>query len=335
MLIVGASRCEDAGAARPHPLAECRLAAQPASLRARNSRPGHRQDRRMVAYPAPRRRADPHVIGKMPPISCCLVHRIFANLKVWVGVYRPAPPASAILPRRVRVRFNRRRTAAGFRSAGMPPATRRHLQMDHGVSTNAPGMTSLLERDPDTQAFFNNFAVWGEVERTVPVHTVRLDACGEVKDIDYLKMDAQGSELMILEGGQGKLSHCVVLQTEVSFITLYKLQPTFGEIDCYLRKYGFAPHCFAELKRWSIAPTVKDGNFRIPFNQLLEADAVYIRDTIHERLDVLPLKKIAVIAHYCYASYDLAARCIIDLCARGAVSANAQQRYYDSLHSPN
>jgi FkbM family methyltransferase len=203
------------------------------------------------------------------------------------------------------------------------------------VSTNAPGMTSLLERDPDTQAFFNNFALWGEVERTMPVDTVRLDDCGEVKDIDYLKMDAQGSELMILQGGQGKLSHCVVVQTEVSFITLYKLQPTFGEIDCYLRKHGFAPHCFAELKLWSIAPTVKDGNFRVPFNQLLEADAVYMRNTIHQRIEVLSLKKLAVIAHYCYASHDLAARCILDLCARGAVSANAQQRYYDSLRSSN
>ena len=196
-------------------------------------------------------------------------------------------------------------------------------------------MTSLLERDPDTQAFFNNFAFWGEVESTVPIDTVRLDTCVEVQGVDYLKMDAQGSELMILQGAQGKLSHCIVLQTEISFITLYKLQPTFGDIDCYLRKYGFAPHCFAELKRWSITPSVKDGNFRIPFNQLLEADIVYMRDIIHERLDVLSLKKLAVIAHYCYASYDLAARCIIDLCAHGAVSANAQQRYYDSLRSPS
>jgi FkbM family methyltransferase len=203
------------------------------------------------------------------------------------------------------------------------------------ISTNAPGMTSLLERDPDTQAFFNNFAFWGEVESTAPINTVRLDACGEVQDIDYLKMDAQGSELMILQGGQGKLSHCVVLQTEVSFVTLYKLQPTFGDIDCYLRKHGFVPHCFAELKRWSIAPTREDGNFRIPLNQLLEADIIYMRNIIQERIDILSLKKLAVIAHYCYASYDLAARCIIDLSGHGAVSVNAQQRYYDSLRSPS
>jgi FkbM family methyltransferase len=202
------------------------------------------------------------------------------------------------------------------------------------ISTNAPGMTSLLERDPDTQAFFNNFAFWGEVESTVPIDTVRLDACVEVQDIDYIKMDTQGSELMILQGGQRKLSHCIVLQTEISFITLYKLQPTFGDIDCYLRKKGLAPHCFAELKRWSISPIAKSDNL-FTFNQLLEADIVYMRDIVHERLDILSLKKLAVIAHYCYGSYDLAARCIIDLTTHGAVSANAQQRYYDSLRSPS
>jgi len=36
-------------------------------------------------------------------------------------------------------------------------------------------------------------------------------------------------------------SHCVAFQTEVSFITLCKMQPTFGEIDCYARKQGFIP----------------------------------------------------------------------------------------------
>ena len=55
-----------------------------------------------------------------------------------------------------------------------------------------------------------------------------------------------------------------------------KNQPAIGEIDTFMRKIGFVPHGFTELKRWSIAPTVCDNNFRKPFNQLLEADMLYI-----------------------------------------------------------
>jgi hypothetical protein len=45
-----------------------------------------------------------------------------------------------------------------------------------------------------------------------------------------------------------------------------------------MRSKGFVPHCFVDIKRWSIAPTIRDNNFRVPFNQLLEADVVYIKD---------------------------------------------------------
>ncbi len=80
-----------------------------------------------------------------------------------------------------------------------------------------------------------------------------------------------------------------------------------------------------------ITPIIKKDNFRVPFNQLLEADIVYIRDIIPHQADVVSLKKLAIFAHYCYESHDLAARCIINLHTCGAVSADAQRRYYESL----
>ncbi len=193
------------------------------------------------------------------------------------------------------------------------------------------GMSSLLEPDQTNLSFFNNFAAWGSVERTIEVETVRLDDCDDVGKIDYLKMDVQGSELMILENGEDKLSSCAMMQLEVAFITLYKNQPSFGDIDCYARRHGFIPHCFAELKKWSIAPTIQGGNSRIPFNQLLEADIVYMKDFLHSDVEDIVLKKLAVIAHYLYGSPDLVARCIIELEKRGLVSADARIKYYESL----
>ena len=60
-----------------------------------------------------------------------------------------------------------------------------------------------------------------------------------------LKIDIQGSELSVFQNGQEKLAEAVAIQTEVSFITWYLDQPSFGEVDLELRGQGFIPHCFA------------------------------------------------------------------------------------------
>ncbi len=82
------------------------------------------------------------------------------------------------------------------------------------------GMSSLLEPDPENLAFFNMFPVFGRVEATAPMATRRLDEVSELPQLDFLKMDVQGAELMVLQNGRKKLSDCVAVQVEVSFITL-------------------------------------------------------------------------------------------------------------------
>ena len=96
-------------------------------------------------------------------------------------------------------------------------------------------------------------------------------------------MDIQGSELSVLENGVNKLKDCLAIQLEVSYVCLYENQPTFGEIDIWMRKNGYAPHCFLDVKRWSITPTIRDNNFREPFNQLLESDIIYIKMMVSQR----------------------------------------------------
>ena len=74
----------------------------------------------------------------------------------------------------------------------------------------------------------------------------------------------------------------------------------------WMRRHGYVPHCFLDIKRWSIAPTIRNKNFRMPFNQLLESDIVYVRDPL--RLDGLSdeqLRASALIAHHCLSSPDL------------------------------
>lgn len=197
------------------------------------------------------------------------------------------------------------------------------------------GMTSLKVPDPAHLALFNLFPTWGDVTARTDIQTRRLDDVAELDRMDFLKMDVQGSERDVLEHGRTTLADTVAIQTEVSFIPLYKDQPTIGTMDVMLRDLGFLPHCFAELKVWPLAPTVVSGQPNRGLRQLLEADLVYVRDfTRAQNMTVEQWKQLALIAHHCYGSVDLATRCLNMLSELGAVPADASHRYQSSLSSP-
>ena len=157
------------------------------------------------------------------------------------------------------------------------------------------------------------------IER-VPVETTRLDDCAAVH-FDLLKIDVQGAELMVFANGRQRLAEAVAVQTEVSFVPLYKDQPSLGSIDTELRSQGFIPHAMTALKHWPIAPTEFDADPRASANQLLDPDVVYVRD--FGRADAMTddqLMQLALISHFVYGSADLAYRCLLHLVQRSVVS---------------
>lgn len=196
----------------------------------------------------------------------------------------------------------------------------------------ASGMTSLFEPDPATLALFDVLAPLGEVIERVSLETVRLDDVQEIEHLDFLKIDIQGGELAVFQSGKNKLTNAVAVQTEVSFVTLYKDQPSMGDIDLELRAQGFVPHCFAAVKKWPISPCVVNNNPRQALNQLLEADLVYVRDISKpELMNDEQLKHLALVAHHVYKSFDLTLRCLMLLAQRGALAPNAQALYLGLL----
>jgi hypothetical protein len=149
----------------------------------------------------------------------------------------------------------------------------------------------------------------------------------EIDHIDFLKIDIQGSELSVFQNGRARLAKAVAIQTEVSFVPLYKDQPVFGDIDLELRGLGFIPHMFAAINKKMIAPMMGP-HPGAALNQLVEADIVYVRNFIKpEQMNSEQLKHLALIAHHCYGSYDLATNCIHHLTQRRDVSADARDRY--------
>ena len=190
------------------------------------------------------------------------------------------------------------------------------------------GMTSLLKPCKSALQFFNGFEHIGSVQSIETVETKKLDELEDLPDIDFLKMDIQGAELTVLNNGTQKLKSCISMQVEVAYFCLYENQPTFGDIDLWMRKNGLVPHCFLDVKRWSIKPTIFDHNFRTPGNQLLESDVVYIKDPlkINNWTDV-EVQKMAVLAHYCFKSVDLCAFCLIELERRNLLADESFKQY--------
>lgn len=200
------------------------------------------------------------------------------------------------------------------------------------IAEELSGMTSLFKPNLKALQFFNGFEQFGKIINTEEVQTKKLDDVLAIPQIDLLKMDIQGSELSVLENGVNKLKDCLAIQLEVSYVSLYENQPTFGEIDIWMRKNGYAPHCFLDVKRWSITPTIFNNNFRVPGNQLLESDIVYIKDPLSlKQLTTNQIKKSCLIAHYCFSSFDLCVYFILELINRNCLDKTVQQKYYEII----
>lgn len=198
------------------------------------------------------------------------------------------------------------------------------------------GMTSLLEPDPAAFSVFELLKPNAEIVHRAPIETKRLDDLQEVMHIDLLKIDIQGGELDVFQSGREKLKTAVAIQTEVSFMTLYKNQPTLGDIDIELRQQGFVPHCFTDVKKFPISPLVVNGDPRQPTNQLLEADIVYVRDfTKPETMTAEQVKQLAMIAHHCYGSIDLVMRLILGLEQTQALAQGESLQYLELLKAGN
>lgn len=194
------------------------------------------------------------------------------------------------------------------------------------VTSPESGMTSLLKPDIAALKFFGGFESIGRVLKTETVQTTRLDDVSGLPDIDMLKIDAQGSELTVMRNGVEKLRNCLAIQLEVSYFPLYENQPCFGEIDVWMRAQGFSVHCFMGIKRWPISPTVFKGND--PGHQLLESDLVYVRNPLKlHTLSDEQLKKLILITHYSYWSYDLSVHFLLELVKRGVLAASSHEEY--------
>lgn len=177
-------------------------------------------------------------------------------------------------------------------------------QVFHQTNWNLTG--SLFEPNRELNECFNNLVEVTQLVAKHPVTTVRLDDIAELDDIDFLKIDVQGAELMIFQNGRRRLSTTLMIQTEVEFIHHYKNQPLFADVDGELRAQGFQFHTFQGFGSRAFKPLAKTSSINDGFRQIIWSDAIYVRDWMKlAELSREKLQKYAVLMHDIMSSYDL------------------------------
>ena len=124
--------------------------------------------------------------------------------------------------------------------------------------------SSLLEIDPRNTEWFGHDL---RVARTIEVPTITLAGLLEqegLEVVDFLKLDLQGAERLVLTGGEAVLDRVRVIYTEVFFEQLYHGAWLFRETDDFLSQRGF------KLCGLSNIVHARDGN-------LIQANATFRR----------------------------------------------------------
>jgi len=139
-----------------------------------------------------------------------------------------------------------------------------------------------LTRDPQKTSIFRpNYEIVGkfpnsenyDVIDTINIKCSSLDSIIQKNSlaIDFLKIDTQGSELSILQGGAIALKGILGIEVEIEFAEIYKNQPLFTDVYSYLVEQGFEILDFVYLSRW--------GNNKFSgLGKLMFGDAVFLRN---------------------------------------------------------
>jgi len=175
--------------------------------------------------------------------------------------------------------------------------------------TQMPGASSLYQPDVALKKHFLDEEK-SQIVSTKKIQADTLDRVmriNKVSNVDFLKVDTQGSELKVLEGSKELLKKSIFgIRVEVEFIPLYKEQPLFPEIDRYLKSLGFVLFdlYISRAKRRKYKKVYSKG-------QVLSGDALYFKDLIDPKIDSSYLsfekaiKNIAISELYGYLDFSL------------------------------
>ena len=176
--------------------------------------------------------------------------------------------------------------------------------------TRNPMCSSLYEPNERLISLYNNFDV-AHLKSVGSIETVSLDHFvkeNNIGSVDFIKIDIQGAELDVFQGGRDVLGQTVAMVCEVEFIPHYINQPLFGDVCAFLSDRDIMFHKFLGLCGRALSPSII-GNRPNYATQHIWSDAVFIRTIL--KIPELPsdkLLKLGVLA-FLYGSQDLTHHC--------------------------
>lgn len=135
--------------------------------------------------------------------------------------------------------------------------------------TRNPQCSSLLQ--PNSEMLRERYPVFSkhfEVTREITINTIRLDQAIKKYELprpDFLKLDVQGAEGLILDGLGDYLESIKALRLETHLRNLYLNERLFGDLHAWLNGAGF------ELRR-----ILTDKSKRFRGGEIVEMDVFYI-----------------------------------------------------------
>jgi FkbM family methyltransferase len=179
--------------------------------------------------------------------------------------------------------------------------------------TQHPVCASLYKPNDRLIERYNNLEI-ARLRSESVIHTISLDgfsAKNNIGPVDLIKIDIQGAELDVFEGGASTLNNVSAIVSEVEFVQQYENQPLFGDVCAFLAGQGLMFHKFLRIGGRTLKPIVlnNDRNFA---TQHIWADAVFLRYPMNsDALSPTQLLKLAIVA-FLYGSLDVTINCLME-----------------------
>jgi FkbM family methyltransferase len=171
-------------------------------------------------------------------------------------------------------------------------------QVDIYITQN-PGCSSIYPPDKFVVDTFlwcaGEHPLYKSISKTTTLDKFASD--NGIQKIDYIKIDTQGAELLVLKGAKNILKTTSFIKVEVQFNPLYEGASLFSDIDMYLRSQGFVLYRFFDLNHYGVfgEKLINLEEFELNFDatifklpqkggQLYWGDALYVKESIAKGL---------------------------------------------------
>ena len=196
-------------------------------------------------------------------------------------------------------------------------------------NTEHPMCSSLYPPNEKLISRYNNMEV-ARLKEVTTVTTVSLDgfvSSHAIEAVDFIKIDIQGAELEVFQGGVNTLTNVLAIVSEAEFIEHYIGQPLFGDVCAFLSLQELQFQKFLGICGRTLKPIVVDGDPNAASQQMW-SDVLFIRNLFAiEKLTDEQYLKVAVLAML-YRCVDVALVCCreVDLANGSTIGQDYLQR---------